>query len=117
MQVMKIQIRRILIVSVIAASLFSFLQDLVYFDYGRPGVILTQEEEKKLDNLPLKDVKKYIDDHTREHSAIESIEYILSRYRYPSTWKQKLKPFALYFFAVFLGCLLAGVNLRKQELP
>lgn len=116
MQMTKFRIKRILIVAAIVAALFSFIQDFVYFDYDRSGAILTGEEQEKLDNMLYKDVQKYIDVHTKKHSVFESIKYILSWYGYPSTWQHKLKTLALYFFAVFLECLLADVNMRRRNI-
>jgi len=113
---MKAQIKQYLIVAAIVAALFSFIQDFVYFDYSRPGVMFTQEEEKNLDNMLYKDIKKYIDDHTKKHSVLESFKYILSRYRYLSTWQFKFKTFTLYFIAVFFSCLLVGTKLRQREI-
>jgi hypothetical protein len=113
---MKGQIKRNLIVAAIVAALFSFIQDFVYFDYSRPGVIFAQGEEEKLNDMLFKDVKRYIDGHTKKHSFFESIKYILSHYRYLSTWQFKLRTFALYFFAVFFGSLLVGIKLRQREI-
>jgi hypothetical protein len=110
------QIKRILFVAGIVAALFSFIQDFIYFDYSRPGVIFTQEEEENLNNMLFKDVKKYIDDHTKKYSVFESIKYILNRYKHLSIWEFKLKTFALYFCAVFFGGLLVGKKLRKREI-
>ena len=109
-------IKQSLTVAAIVAVLFSFIQDFVYFDYSRPGVIFTQEEEKNLEHMLFMDVKKYIQDHTKKHSISESLRYILGRYRYLSTWQFKIKTFTLYFIAVFFGCLLAARKFGRREI-
>lgn len=103
---MKEYIKKSFIVSVIIAAIFTFIQDFIYFDYSHPGVIFSHEQEKELDNMMHKDVLKYIDNNTKEYSIFEGMKYILSRYRYSSTWVFKIKTLTVYFFAVFIGCMI-----------